>query len=122
MYERFRDIPQYTGNGYCKVLLPIVDLEEQLARYIQMGLQLNLDFQRGHVWGECRQVAFVEHVLRGGKNNLIRANHPDWQRNYTEGEFVLVDGLQRLIAVLRFVRGEETAEVLGSVDNSFQPD
>ena len=32
-----------------------------------MGLQFNPDFQRGHVWTEGQQIAFMEFLLKGGK-------------------------------------------------------
>ena len=104
-YKKFSEIPQYTSDGHYRVQLPVVIFEEEIERFLERGLVLDADFQRGHVWDEGRQVAFVEHILRGGKNNLIRANQPGWQRDYS-GEFVLVDGLQRLTAVLCFVRNE----------------
>jgi hypothetical protein len=64
------------------------------------------DFQRGHVWTEQQQIAFVEFLLQGGKSGKdIMFNHPGWMKSF-EGDFVLVDGLQRLTAVLRFLKDE----------------
>ena len=42
-----------------------------------MGLQLNPEFQRGHVWTEEQQIAWVEYYLRGGKsgNTIYLNNH-----------------------------------------------
>lgn len=73
------------------------------------GLQLNPDFQRGHVWTEEQQVKYVEYILRGGKSaKIIYLNKPSWQGgecgNYDD--FVCVDGLQRITAVLRFLNNE----------------
>lgn len=52
-YTKFSDIPQFTrdGNYQCDVNISrvprwIKDMEED------MNLQLNPDFQRGHVWTE----------------------------------------------------------------------
>jgi len=73
------------------------------------GLQLNPDFQRGHVWTQAQQIAYIEYVLRGGQSGLVLYfNKPDWQaRRTTEyNDFVIVDGLQRLTAILRFVQDE----------------
>lgn len=64
------------------------------------------DFQRGHVWTEAQQVAFVEYGLMGGESSMVlTTNCPGWMGDF-RGPWVLVDGLQRLTAVLRFVRGE----------------
>jgi len=63
------------------------------------------DFQRGHVWTEDQQTRFVEFVLKGGDAGVILLNHPGWQTDY-KGDFTLVDGLQRLTALRRFLRGE----------------
>lgn len=75
-------------------------------------LQLNPDFQRGHVWTVYQQVAYVEYFLRGGRSGcVIYFNKPSWmgRHNPKPGEyddFVCVDGLQRLTALRRFLRDE----------------
>ena len=74
------------------------------------GLQLCPDFQRGHVWTEQQQIAFVEFVLQGGRSGrTIYLNNPNWmgkghQSGYTD--FVCVDGLQRITAIRRFLNDE----------------
>jgi hypothetical protein len=76
------------------------------------ALNLLPDFQRGHVWTEAQQIAYVEFFLRGGMTGrTIYLNYPNWghfspipKGQYRE--FIIVDGLQRLTALLRFVRGE----------------
>ena len=46
----------------------------------KFGLELNLDFQRGNVWTEEQQIAFVEFMLRGGKSSMvIYSNCPQFQ-------------------------------------------
>lgn len=70
-----------------------------------MGLNINPDFQRGHVWTKEQQTAFLEFWFRGGViNNAIYFNCP----RFTSGavsfdKFVLVDGKQRLQAILDFL-------------------
>jgi len=34
-------------------------------------LQLNPDFQRGHVWIENQQIKYIEYILRGGKTARV---------------------------------------------------
>lgn len=107
---KFRDIPQFTRAGAYQVNIPWVHLEKTLDDYINhLNLQLCPDFQRGHVWTKKQQIAYVEYILRGGKSaRVIYFNCPHWQGGYMpkEGEFVCVDGLQRLTAVLAFLHNE----------------
>jgi hypothetical protein len=64
------------------------------------------DFQRGHVWTADQQVAYVEFFLRGGKSaREIYWNHPGWMGAF-KGDMVLVDGLQRITALLAFLNDE----------------
>ncbi len=66
-------------------------------------LDLNPDFQRGHVWSKQQQVDFVEFMLQGGKgSNILRFNCVGWMQDW-RGPFVLVDGKQRLEAALAFM-------------------
>lgn len=64
------------------------------------NLQLNPDFQRGHVWNEKQQIAYIEFFLKGGKSGR------DFYFNLNSKEYVCVDGLQRTIALTRFVNNE----------------
>lgn len=104
----FNTIPQFTrsssyavdvGWGYL-----ISHYEEHVSEY---GLNINPDFQRGHVWTEDKQIAFVEFCLRGGRSaKELQFNCVNWQSSGELGEYVLVDGLQRLTAAMRFMRNE----------------
>lgn len=110
-YTRFRDIPKFTPPGSYAVDYPLDSLVHWVTREEQeSGLQLCPDFQRGHVWTERQQTAFVEFLLRGGKTGRdLYFNCPDWNRPVEEGaykDFVCVDGLQRITAIQRFVRNE----------------
>ena len=100
----FQSIPKYIQDGSYQVNCDLENLDVNIRRYeTEYGLQICPDFQRGRVWTEAQQIAYVEHLLRGGKGSeLIRFNHPGWFRSF-KGDMVLVDGLQRLTAALRFV-------------------
>lgn len=101
----FQDIPRFTMPASYHVNIPLDYLVEQISRYIENGLQLNPDFQRGHVWTEAQQIAYVEYVLRGGTSGReIYLNLPGL--NWGDAEFVCVDGLQRITACLRFMENE----------------
>lgn len=110
---RFADIPQFTheGSHECNYSLA------SLVRYIEeeerdYGLQLNPEFQRGHVWTEEQQIKWIEYHLRGGKSgNVIYLNDPFFNNwgEAKEGEYedyVCVDGLQRITAARRFINNE----------------
>lgn len=107
---RFRDIPQFTKDGNYRVDVSWEYLEEQLKHWHnpEAGevLDMNPDFQRGHVWTEEQQIKYIEFMLRGGvSGNLIYWNNPSWHKGFNQPT-VLVDGKQRLNAVLRFMRNE----------------
>ena len=65
-------------------------------------LQMCPDFQRGHVWTEEQQSKYMELILRGGKSG--RDFYFNW--NQSTEEYVCVDGLQRTIALQKFVNGK----------------
>lgn len=80
-YTKFSDIPQFTSNGSYQVNYPLVSLVRYIEEEVEeMGLQLNPEFQRGHVWTEEQQIAWIEYHLRGGKSgNTIYLNNPFWK-------------------------------------------
>lgn len=122
---RFKDIPQFTSDGSYQVNYPLISLVRYVEEEVkEMGLQLNPEFQRGHVWTEEQQVAWLEYHLRGGKSgNTIYLNNPFQHsvRNPRPGEYtdyVCVDGLQRLTAAQRFIHNE--IKVFGSYFEEFE--
>ncbi len=104
---RLADIPQFTRDGNYQVNQPWDSIEDWLARErCEIGIDLNPDFQRAHVWSEDQQRRFVEFCLKGGKgSNTIRFNCVGWMNDF-RGPFELVDGKQRLEAVRAFMRGD----------------
>lgn len=75
------------------------------------GLELNPDFQRGHVWTKDQQINFIENCLRGVVSSsgfLLQFNCPNWDdekpSDLPKG-FQCIDGLQRLTAVQEFLKG-----------------
>lgn len=74
-------------------------IKDEILKY---NLQMNPDFQRGHVWNEEQQIAYVEFLLKGGKSG--RDFYFNW--NKETDDYVCVDGLQRTTALERFVNGE----------------
>ena len=104
-YTKFADIPQLTEDGFYQIDVPLDFVARTIERYTEEH-QFNMtpDFQRAHVWTREQKIAFVEHLLRGGKgSNIIRLNRPGWMGRGEHGELVVVDGKQRLQACLDFV-------------------
>lgn len=103
---KFKDIPKLTNIGGYQVNINLKYLLSTLKGYEEDGLQYDPDFQRGHVWTEQQQIAFIEFLLRGGNTGrIIYFNHPGWMGNW-KGDFVVVDGLQRLTACKKFLNNE----------------
>lgn len=122
---RFRSIPRLTKYGNFQVNVELRDVPYMINKWQETedyNLQLNPDFQRGHVWTETQQIAYVEFLLRGGKAaRTIYFNKPSWGGSGTltdYDDFVCVDGLQRITAVLRFMNNE--IRVFGSYYNEFE--
>lgn len=110
---KFKDIPLFISDGVYQVNYPLPSLVKWVEDEIEeMNLQLNPEFQRGHVWTEAQQIAWIEYHLRGGKSgNTIYFNHPLWfdQKEPKPGQYadyVCVDGLQRITAATRFIHNE----------------
>ena len=119
---RFKDIPQFTSEGCYQVNYPLTSLVKYIEEEIEtVGLELNPEFQRGHIWTEEQQIAWLEYHLRGGKSgNTIYLNNPFWHSGIiTEaGKYVCVDGLQRITAAQRFVHNE--IRVFGSYFDEYE--
>ena len=67
---RYIDIPQFTRDGNWQADFDFLGLVDFMKEEINtQGLQLNPDFQRGHVWTNEQQIAFLEYFLKGGKSD-----------------------------------------------------
>jgi hypothetical protein len=104
---RFRDIKPFTRDGSWECDYGLQDAVAKFAEWESTDrLNLDPDFQRAHVWTEAQQIAWIEFFLRGGKTGrVIYLNHPGWMRAF-QGEFVIVDGKQRVQAARRFLNNE----------------
>lgn len=77
------------------------------------SLELDPDFQRGHVWAPEQQQLFMENVLRGVVSSsgfLVQFNCPNFESDDFVGDLPLgvqcIDGLQRITAVMDFLAGK----------------
>lgn len=122
---KFKDIKPFTTEGNYSVDVPLRDLLETINDWVNddlYKLQLNPDFQRGHVWNEDQQIAYVEYTLRQGRScRTIYFNMPSWFGSSTiDGydDFVCVDGLQRLTALMLFL--DNKIKAFGHYLNEFE--
>lgn len=93
-------------NGHYRINMPLNFIKKHLEEEVSdMGLNLDPDFQRAHVWDLDKRIKYVEFLLKGGKSNPIYFNHEGWMKSY-KGEFVIVDGKQRLTSILMFLNNE----------------
>lgn len=104
---RFSDIKTFTRGAAYRVNIPLESVSRTLDDYIRESkLDMNPDFQRGHVWNTEQQIRFIEYLLREGiSSREISFNCAGWN-SQREGPFVLVDGKQRLEAVRLFMDGK----------------
>lgn len=104
---KFRDIPQLTQFSGYAVHVGWDFLPAHVIRAVEDGgLNVDPDFQRGHVWTLEQKVRYVEYVLKGGQYGRdLWFNCPDWHMGGRE-DYVLVDGKQRLSAALGFLNNE----------------
>lgn len=108
---KFADIPQLlTNKANYHIDVDLTTFNQVICDFIDNdGLILNPDFQRGHVWTEKQQIAYIEYILRGGMSGRdLYLNNPGWfgtpKTEYNE--FVCVDGLQRITALQKFIGNE----------------
>lgn len=116
---KFRDIPQFTkGANYHVDVSWDYMFESWLPEMIDHGLDIDPDFQRGHVWTEDQQIRYCEFILRGGQSSKeIYMNDPHWNQTFKDGYGVLVDGKQRIEAARRFIQNE--IKVFGYFNNEY---
>lgn len=110
MTDRILDlstIRKFPRTNYV-VDIEIDGLSRSLDYYKQdYGLDLDPDFQRGHVWTESQQTAFVEWILRGGESGrTLLWNCHGFTKGMPRSPFTIVDGKQRLTALQRFLNDE----------------
>lgn len=121
---KFADIPKFTSAGFYEVDYQLDRLVKHIENEVEENnLQLNPDFQRGHVWNEEQQISWLEYHLKGGTSgNTIYLNFPFWgtlrePKPHEYADYVCVDGLQRITAAQRFIHNE--IPVFGSYYKEF---
>lgn len=114
LYARVAPLPEakYTIDVSLKGLEGYLASIKADCESIGGSFELCPDFQRGHVWTREQQQGYMEALYRGCAPMRLLMNCPEWTGEKRPGgdipanTFQCVDGLQRLMAVLQFVRGE----------------
>ena len=106
---KFKDIPQFTRGGSWECDFTLVSVIRQIEEWDkEFGVKMNPDFQRGNVWTEHQQIAYIEFLLKGGRTaRVLYFNNPNWNRYEDKKDnMVCVDGLQRYTAIKKFINNE----------------
>jgi hypothetical protein len=100
----YNDIPEFPRAHY-EIDVDWKDLKEALVRWEKSyNLNLSPDYQRAHVWTLKQKRAYIEYCLMGGEvAKSLTFNCPGWQYAAVEGDMELIDGKQRLQAVIDFL-------------------
>ena len=101
---KYSDVKTYTEMSHYYVNVEWKDLYYHIHRDRDTeSLELNPDFQRGHVWTLKQQIKYIEYKLSGGYGaDIILTNCPGWMNDF-RGPYQLVDGLQRITSILKFL-------------------
>lgn len=119
---RFKDIPKFISTENCYrtnygIRAYVQWLQEEIT---EMGLEMNPEFQRGHVWTEEQQIKYMEFLLQGGhtgRDFYFNCKRGAYNSETSSGLYVCVDGLQRTTAIQRFINNE--IPVFGSLYKDF---
>jgi len=107
---KYFDIPKMTKAPSYHCNVDLQDLKFWLERQKEdFGDKFkdNPDFQRAHVWDETRQRKYIEYILRKGQSGLdFYWNCHSYRNGDLKDDLVLVDGKQRLTAILKFINNE----------------
>ena len=112
---KYSEIKKIMDRSSYEINMPLNQIEKWLEGVKEdYGLELNPDYQRGNVWTEEQQIAFVEYMLRGGNSSMvIYFNCPQFEmgscdriKNADKLPMQCLDGLQRLTAIRKFVNNE----------------
>jgi hypothetical protein len=117
MYDSYQDIPQFPRSDY-SITAFWSSLERQINNLSAGVGRLDMDppYQRGYVWTDPQKERYVEYILMGGASGRdLYFNCPNWDLRLPldsgvwENTVEVVDGKQRIDAILGFIRGDVLA-------------
>lgn len=102
---KWSDVPRFPRASY-EIDVEWGALESQIEFSRELGLDLEPDYQRVHVWTEEQRRAYIEYSVQGGEvGRTLTFVCTDWQALPVPG-YSLLDGKQRLQSVRMFLRSE----------------
>ena len=115
---KFSEITKVTRSPNYRVNVGWKYLHEHINKNRNPAFDPDPDFQRGHIWTPEQKIAYVEFKIRGGYgSDVIQTNCPGWMNDF-RGPYELVDGKQRLSAVLDFL--EDKIKAFGHYYSEFE--
>lgn len=105
---RFQDIKPFVGmRGSYAVDVSWNFLQKHYDGWVKdYGLDTNPNYQRGYVWTEQQKVRYCEFVLKGGRTGRELFFNCPGRHGTPKANIELVDGKQRLEAVLGFLNNQ----------------
>lgn len=113
--EKLSSIIKTIPQSNYVVDIEIYKIEDAFARYAESydGFEYNPDFQRGFVWTKEQKIKFIESLVSnnlGSSQKTITLNCPGFDNIAANDSdlkgFCIVDGLQRITALIEFTKGE----------------
>jgi len=103
---RFRDIKRFKTANY-RVDVSLGYVLKQLESWADgQVVELDPPYQRGYVWTREQAISYLEYIFKGGISGRdIFWNCSSWFKGF-DTPVVLVDGKQRIKAVMDFLCGE----------------
>lgn len=114
VYNNYQDIPRFP-QAYYSIDVDWRYLSSSLANLSGGLLDFDPPYQRGYVWTDAQRSRYIEYALMGGVSGRdIYFNCPSWRESRPSADvwgntLELVDGKQRLDAVLGFMEGRVPA-------------
>lgn len=114
LYAAVRPMPKAAQALDCRLaeVENFIEWNAQGVKDLGGELELEPDFQRGHVWTDAQRSAYIESLMRKAAPVALSFNCPGWCDPSTgEGDIPdnlmqCIDGLQRLTAVRKYVAGQ----------------
>ncbi len=105
----FQDIDVFPRANW-EVDVDWVDIEGRIDKWNKdYNLKLEPDFQRGHVWTDKQRSSYIEYCLKEGETSRVIIFNCSLWNSGMGNDITLIDGLQRLTSVRKFMNNEVRA-------------
>ena len=111
----YSEVVELFPNSNYHINSPIIGILSQIDSWNDgelMRVEMEPEFQRNHVWTEEQQISYMEYLVRNpmdSKAKTFTLSSETWNTYKSKDNVIyLVDGLQRLTAIKRFLNNEIT--------------